>query len=88
VGELREVTDSMFTIAAESVANSVSSQALDAGTLFPRLTALREITHRIACAVIREANALGLGIDIPDNRIESRVSDMMWIPAYPRIEAK
>ncbi len=88
VGDVREVTDSMFTIAAEIVAESVEKQDLDEGTLFPRLTALREITHRIACAVIREANDLGLGNEIPDGEIKTRVSQMMWEPAYPKIEAE
>lgn len=86
-GEVREVTDSMFTIAAEIVAESVSEQALAAGTLFPRLTELREITFRIACAVAREANALGFGGGSPDGEIEARVSQMMWDPVYPKIEA-
>jgi malate dehydrogenase (oxaloacetate-decarboxylating) len=86
VGEVREITDSMFTIAAEIVAQSVSNEALDEGTLFPRLTELRAITHNIACAVVREANVLGLGNKIPDGAIESRVSEMMWDPAYPSIE--
>lgn len=88
VGDVREVTDSMFTIAAEIVAESVEKQDLDEGTLFPRLTTLREITHRIACAVIREANDLGLGNEIPDGEIKNRVSQMMWEPAYPKIEAE
>ncbi|MBW2291366.1 MAG: oxaloacetate-decarboxylating malate dehydrogenase, partial [Deltaproteobacteria bacterium] len=86
-GEVREVTDSMFTIAAEIVAESVSEEALAAGTLFPRLTELREITFRIACAVAREANALGFGSGIPDDEIEARVSQTMWDPKYPKIEA-
>jgi malate dehydrogenase (oxaloacetate-decarboxylating) len=87
VGEVREVTDSMFTIAAEIVAASVSDEALASGTLFPRLTELREITARIACAVVREANRLAIGGDIPDAEIEARVSNTMWNPEYPKIEA-
>lgn len=86
-GEVREVTDSMFTIAAEIVAESVSEEALAAGTLFPRLTELREITFRIACAVAREADALGFGSGIPDDEMEACVSQMMWDPKYPKIEA-
>jgi malate dehydrogenase (oxaloacetate-decarboxylating) len=87
-GEVREVTDSMFTIAAEIVAQSVSQEALTAGTLFPPLTELREITFRIGCAVAREANTLGFGGGVPDGEIEARVSQMMWDPVYPKIEAE
>ena len=79
--------ETALSIAAEIVAESVSEEALAAGTLFPRLTELREITFRIACAVAREANALGFGSGIPDDEIEARVSQTMWDPKYPKIEA-
>lgn len=87
VGEVREVTDSMFTIAAEIVAQTVPDQQLAAGMLFPRLTELREITLRIACAVVREANASGLGNPIPDGEVEARTRRMMWDPSYAKIVA-
>ena len=87
VAEVTEVTDSMFTIAAEVVANAVDKAELEAGTLFPRLTELRSITHGIASAVVREANHLGLGRPIPEDEVERAVSAMMWDPDYPSIEA-
>ena len=87
VAEVREVTDSMFTIAAEAVAEAVAESDLKNGTLFPRLTELRAITKHIACAVVREANALGLGRDIADGDVEAEVAAMMWYPDYPKIEA-
>jgi len=86
VARVREVTDSMFTLAAEAVAQSVAHDELQAGLLFPPLTELRELTRRIACAVVREANRRGLGTPIADDRVESAVSDMMWYPEYPVIE--
>ncbi|MCP4037837.1 MAG: NAD-dependent malic enzyme [bacterium] len=87
VGEVREVTDSMFTVAAETVAGTVDEQDLEAGTLFPPLTRLREITAHIACAVVREANASGVGCGIADDEIEARVERAMWDPLYPTIDA-
>ena len=86
VAGVREVTDAMFTIAAEAVARSVADRELQAGLLFPPLTELREITRHIAVAVVREANEQGLGTAIPDERIESSVADMMWYPEYPTVE--
>ena len=88
VAEVNEVTDSMFTIAAEAVANAVKEEELSAGTLFPRLTELRSITRAIAVAVVREANQLGFGKPIEDKDIEQAVSAMMWEPEYPQIEAE
>ena len=87
VAEVSEVTDSMFTIAAEAVAEAVAQSDLEAGTLFPRLTELRGITKHIACAVVREANALGLGRGIADADVEAEVASMMWYPDYASVEA-
>ncbi len=87
VAEVTEVTDSMFTLAAEAVAGAVEDRELEAGTLFPRLTELRSITHGIATAVVREANRLGLGRAIPDDEVEQAVSAMMWYPDHPVVVA-
>ena len=86
VARVREVTDAMFTLAAEIVAQSVAEDDLQAGLLFPPLTELRGLTRQIACAVVREANEQGLGTPIPGGRVERAVSDMMWRPEYPVIE--
>ncbi len=85
VAGAREVTDSMFTIAAQTLADSVSKEDLAAGTLFPRLTELRAITRRIAAAVVREANALDLGKGLADDQIEAAIDAAMWEPAYPHL---
>ena len=87
VAEVSEVTDSMFTIAAEAVALAVEKTDLEAGTLFPQLIKLRSITHQIAAAVVREANRLAVGKPIPDDEVVQRVAAMMWYPDYPAIEA-
>lgn len=87
VAEAREVTDSMFTIAAEAVANTVSEEFLQSGTLFPPLSELRDITHKIAVAVVKETNRLDLGNNISDDGISEAVKAMMWFPDYPEVEA-
>ncbi len=85
VAEAREVTDSMFTVAAEALAESVSEEDLASGSLYPPLKELRDDTARIACAVVREAKRLGLGRDLPDAEIEATVAREMWLPEYPNI---
>ncbi|WP_428939235.1 NAD-dependent malic enzyme [Fontivita pretiosa] len=85
VAEARVVTDAMFTAAATTLAECVSQQDLDAGALYPPVTALRHVSARIAEAVVREARDSGVGRDIPDSQIPRAVADFMWTPAYPEL---
>ncbi|MEE8586917.1 MAG: NAD-dependent malic enzyme, partial [Acidobacteriota bacterium] len=72
---------------SEMLAQSVSQQDLEAGTLFPRMRELRPVSARIAEAVVREARDSGVGIQISDGEIERRIALAMWEPAYPRMVA-
>lgn len=83
LSEAREVTDSMFTVAADALAASLSESDLTAGMLFPRVRDLRRVTAAIAVAVIREARDCGVGKVIDDGDIPSLVSNSMWTPDYP-----
>jgi malic enzyme len=84
VAEARVVTDSMFTVAAEELARSVSPQDLAQGALFPPLPELREVTARIAAAVVREAQSLGVARANPSD-VEAAVRAAMWFPDYPEL---
>jgi malate dehydrogenase (oxaloacetate-decarboxylating)(NADP+) len=79
----RRITDSMFLAAADALAETVDQQSLDAGALFPPLASIREVSARIACAVILAAQAektaaRNLG---PDPMAEVRAA--MYQPRYP-----
>jgi malic enzyme len=87
VSEVGQVTDSMFHAASEMLAQSVSQQDLESGTLFPRLSELRPVSARIAQAVVRTARDSGAGIQVEDQEIEDLVVRAMWKPAYPRMVA-
>jgi malic enzyme len=83
VSEAQEVTDGMFTAAADCVARENTDEDLLGGCLFPRVKRLREVAARIAEAVVREARDSGVGRSIPDERIPGAVRAQMWNPGDP-----
>ena len=82
LAETPEVVDSMFLVAAKTLAQAVCQERLDAGALYPDPNELRFVSHLIACNVIREARRLNLGRLIPDEHIEQLVHEAMWYPQY------
>jgi len=85
VGGAREVTDSMFTVAARTLAESLDDESLADGLLFPPLVRLRSVTRAIAAAVIREINSLGIGDGLADDAIDGAIDAAMWDPQYPTL---
>ena len=80
---MREVTDSVFLIAARTLANCVTPARLETGAIYPDQSALRDVSKVIACSVIRGTSKDNLGKDIRDDAIEQTVADAMWYPDYP-----
>jgi malic enzyme len=76
VSNAREVTDTMFLIAARTVAASVSEASLARGSLFPNVSDLRSVSRAVAVAVAGEA------LGGRDERIEATVDSAMWYPDY------
>jgi malate dehydrogenase (oxaloacetate-decarboxylating) len=87
VSEAREVTDSLFAAAAESLAAEVRAEDLAAGRLFPRVGEIRRVTARVAEAVAREAGRNGVGRALSDEQVVQAVAEAMWEPAYLPLEA-
>jgi len=81
-GRLRRITDAMFLDAARVLAECVSESELAEGSLFPRLNRIRDISHSIACAVIRRAMAQGHADSTFAQGLEERVRRTMWFPQY------
>jgi malic enzyme len=82
LSETHEVTDSMFYVAARTLAGHLSEERLKVNAIYPDQSSLRAISRDIACAVIREAKRLNLGRQIPDGEVESLVDEAMWYPEY------
>jgi malic enzyme len=88
VSRTREITEEMFSIAAQTLANRVSEERLEVGAIFPSQEHLRAVSFDIACAVVREARDAHLGRVISDDEIEESVRNAVWDPDYIPILAR
>ncbi|UCG33828.1 MAG: NAD-dependent malic enzyme [Phycisphaerales bacterium] len=82
VAEAHQITDEMFLAAAKVLAGCVSEDRLAVGALYPSQNDLRQISRKVAAAVVRLARDRGLGKIIPDGEVEETVAGNMWYPEY------
>jgi malic enzyme len=82
VAEAREVTDEMFLVAAEALAQQVTQERLDEGALYPHQSELRSVSRAVAVAVARCARDCGVGRHFRDDEIEPAIDAMVWHPDY------
>ena len=83
VCQANRINDDMFLVAAKSLAEQVSKQDLELGTLYPSLNYIREISANIAVDVIEYAynNNLANLKNKPDDLLQY-VNDYMYDPSY------
>lgn len=77
------VTDSMFLIAARTLASLVTDEDLAAGRVFPALPRIREVSALIAEAVAAEAWRLGLARAERPADLPAAIRACMFRPEYP-----
>jgi len=78
----KKVTDEMFFIAAKTLAHMVTEEELRAGTIYPDLGKIRQISLAIAAAVCRLAWDQGLAQYAEPQDIRQYVRDCMYHPQY------
>jgi len=83
LSEVHEVTDELFLVASRTLAAAVSEDRLAQGAIYPRIRDLREVSAKVAVAVMRKARDLNLGRVLTDSEIETMVECSMWYPVYP-----
>mmetsp|Transcript_7419 Transcript_7419/g.11281 ORF Transcript_7419/g.11281 Transcript_7419/m.11281 type:complete len:620 (+) Transcript_7419:111-1970(+) len=92
VAGCKTVTDRMLYVAAEALANFVSQEELEEGKVFPHVSTIREVSHRVAVAVAQEAVRDGQASKLTEaqrNNLEEHVSKKMYYPEYvPLVEKR
>ncbi|HLB56047.1 MAG TPA: NAD-dependent malic enzyme [Coxiellaceae bacterium] len=76
------VTDKMFMLAAQALANGSPSKKDPNANLLPSFKHIRDVSFDVAFAVAKEAVATGLAAKYSDDELEKRIRAKMWIPAY------
>jgi malate dehydrogenase (oxaloacetate-decarboxylating)(NADP+) len=82
VSEAREVTDSMFLAAAQTLAGMVTKDDLAMGRVYPPLTNIREVSLTIATAVATVAYAEGLARATRPSDLRADIAARMFSPVY------
>ncbi|MFT3783163.1 MAG: NAD-dependent malic enzyme [Nibricoccus sp.] len=83
VSQARVVTDSMFLIAAQTLANEVNPEDIAVGRVYPSLSRIRHVSAKIAVAVAKMAWDEGLATAPRPTNIEADVRSKMFEPVYP-----
>ena len=82
IGDAVTLPESVFLAAAEALAEQVSETNINEGTLYPGLEKIKFISVRIASAVVRHLESLGLTqAEIPED-LESAIWAYMYDPGY------
>jgi malic enzyme len=84
LSEVRELRDELFLEAARTLAACVDDERLARGAVYPGVEQLREVSARIAGAVMRKAREMDMGRQIDDAEVDATVRRTMWYPDYPR----
>jgi malate dehydrogenase (oxaloacetate-decarboxylating)(NADP+) len=79
----RHVTDSMFDVAARTLAAMVTEESLQRGLTYPSLASIRDVSLGIAVAVARVAWRGELTTKPQPEDVTAHVSSLMYEPDYP-----
>jgi malate dehydrogenase (oxaloacetate-decarboxylating) len=80
--QARRVTDSMFMVAAKTLANLSPTKTDKKGRLLPPVTEIRAVSIAIAIAVAEQARKEELALLPPGDSLEQAVRANVWEPRY------
>jgi malate dehydrogenase (oxaloacetate-decarboxylating)(NADP+) len=86
----KRVTDRMLYIAAKALAECVPDEVMARGQVFPHINTIRQVSHKIAVAVVQEAMREGIATKVTAEDAEDLdtfVARKMYYPEYvPLVE--
>ena len=82
VAEAKLITDEMFLAAASTLAKSVDDNELALGSMYPKLTRIREVSLDIAVAVAEVAYEQGLAQAERPLDLKGTIAEKMYNPLY------
>lgn len=82
ISESPVITDDMFLVAARTLADQVSQDDLDNGTIYPPLNTIRKVSLNIAMAVANHAYDHGLARSERPKNLERKIRNYMYDPEY------
>lgn len=80
--EMSTISDEAFLISAHTLADQVSDEDLELGSLYPPLPNIRDISLNIAVAVAEHAYAAGLTKRTRPDDLKQSIADYMFDPSY------
>jgi malate dehydrogenase (oxaloacetate-decarboxylating)(NADP+) len=83
VAGVSKITDKMLYVAAVACSDAMTEEEIQEGRTFPAMERIREVSHAVAVAVIKEAVEQKLTTKIHDlTDIEDVVASKMYFPQY------
>ncbi len=83
IGKASWITNGMFYEAAKVVAQSTTREELDKGTIYPSFQRIRQISQKIAVAVIEKGREQDVVTEKLPGDLEEYVGSRMYYPDYP-----
>jgi malate dehydrogenase (oxaloacetate-decarboxylating) len=80
--EARRISDGMLMAAARALAEASPSRLDRNANLLPPVTALREVSRRVAAAVASQAQVEGLAVQRSQHELAALLGAKMWTPTY------
>ncbi|MFQ5432884.1 MAG: oxaloacetate-decarboxylating malate dehydrogenase, partial [Nitrospinota bacterium] len=84
----KEVTDSLFTAAADALAQTILESDIKSRCVYPNIENLFDVSFNVALAVYKKSVEEGSGKEDEGKSPEEAVRSRMWLPDYPLLAAK